>query len=61
MVAQRPAGAAPAVTAVAEGLPFPDASFDAAMAVLSDHHWQDRVRGLRELRRGPMSPTWPRA
>jgi SAM-dependent methyltransferase len=51
MIAQRPAGAAPAVQARAEALPFPDSSFDAAMAVLSDHHWEDRPRGLRELRR----------
>lgn len=28
-----------------------DRSFDVAMAVLSDHHWPDRQRGLRELRR----------
>lgn len=51
MIAQRPAGAAPAVPASAEELPFPDRSFDAALAVLSDHHWGDRLRGLRELRR----------
>ena len=29
----------------------PTASFDAAMAVLSDHHWPDRAAGLREMRR----------
>ena len=51
MIAQRPPGAAPCVRATAEGLPFEDASFDAAMAVLSDHHWRDRLRGLGELRR----------
>ena len=51
MIAQRPPGAAPAVRAAAESLPFPDDSFDAAMAVLCDHHWADRARGLRELRR----------
>ncbi len=51
MIAQRPPGAAPVVTASAEALPFPDRSFDAAMAVLSDHHWRDRPRGLAELRR----------
>ncbi len=32
-------------------LPFPDASFDAALAVLSDHHWRDPIRGLREMQR----------
>jgi SAM-dependent methyltransferase len=51
MIAQRPAGAAPVVRAGAERLPFDDGSFDAAMAVLSDHHWKDRRRGLQELRR----------
>jgi SAM-dependent methyltransferase len=48
---QRPPGAAPCVDARAEALPFPDGAFDAAMAVLSDHHWADRTAGLRELRR----------
>ena len=51
MIAQRPAGAAPVVRAQAEQLPFEDGSFDVAMAVLSDHHWEDRRRGLAELRR----------
>ncbi len=35
----------------ADRLPFADQSFDAAMAVLSDHHWPDPVAGLREMRR----------
>jgi SAM-dependent methyltransferase len=51
MRAQRPPGAAPVVDARAEELPFSDRSFDAAMAVLSDHHWSDHERGLAELRR----------
>jgi SAM-dependent methyltransferase len=51
MIAQRPAGAAPTVLASAEALPFQDRSFDAAIAILSDQHWRDRLRGLRELRR----------
>ena len=51
MRAQRPADAAPCIDASAEALAFADGSFDAAMAVLSDHHWDDRPRGLRELRR----------
>lgn len=51
MIAQRPADAAPVVRARAEELPFPEDSFDAAMAVLSDHHWQDRRRGFAELKR----------
>lgn len=51
MLAQRPPGAAPAIRARAEELPFDDDSFDAAMAVLSDHHWDDHERGLKEMRR----------
>ena len=51
MRAQRPAGAAPCIDARAEALPFGDREFDATMAVLSDHHWSDRLAGLRELRR----------
>ncbi len=51
MRAQRPAGAAQCVAATAESLPFGDLSFDAAMAVCSDHHWPDPVAGLREMQR----------
>jgi len=51
MIAQRSASAARVVQGHAEELPFEDGSFDAVMAVLSDHHWTDRDRGLRELRR----------
>jgi SAM-dependent methyltransferase len=39
------------VRAAAESLPFGDAAFDAAMAVLSDHHWRDPLAGLREMAR----------
>ena len=51
MRAQRPAGAAPCVDAVAESLPFEDQSFDAAMAFATIDHWQDPIAGLREMRR----------
>ena len=51
MIAARPAAAAPCIRAAAESLPCPDASFDAAMAVLTLHHWTDVAAGLRELRR----------
>lgn len=51
MIAQRDPDAAPVVQAAAEALPFEDGAFDAALAVLSDHHWSDRAAGLRELRR----------
>jgi SAM-dependent methyltransferase len=49
MIAQRPAGSAPVVRASATDLPFRDASFDAALSVLSLHHWPDQARGLAEL------------
>jgi SAM-dependent methyltransferase len=51
MRAQRPSGAAPCVAAVAESLPFPDRSFDAAMAFSTIHHWPDPIAGLSEMRR----------
>src|SRR6266568_2153304 len=51
MIAQRPRDAAPAVRAVAEALPFRDGTFDAALGVLTMHHWADRDRGLAEMRR----------
>jgi SAM-dependent methyltransferase len=51
MIAQRPAGAAPAVQGFAEALPFADDSFEAALAVLTIHHWRDVAAGLLELRR----------
>jgi SAM-dependent methyltransferase len=39
------------VQGVAEHLPFDDAAFDVAMAVMTVHHWDDLDRGLAELRR----------
>ena len=51
MLAQRQSGAARAVRATAEALPLADGAVDAAMSVLSDHHWPDRVKGLQEMRR----------
>ncbi len=51
MIARRPTGAAPVVQAAAEELPFTDDAFDAAMAILTVHHWTDKAKGLREMRR----------
>src|SRR5688500_10917598 len=51
MVRQRPRGSARCVRADAARLPFPDATFDAAMAMLTVHHWDDQEAGLLELRR----------
>jgi ubiquinone/menaquinone biosynthesis C-methylase UbiE len=51
MISQRPAGAAPVVRASAESLPFGENSFDAALAVLTAHHWADLSAGLNEMQR----------
>lgn len=51
MIAQRPHGAAPAVQASAESLPFEADAFDAAMAVLTLHHWTDLQGGIAEMLR----------
>ncbi len=51
MIRQRLPGSAPAVQASASALPFRAAAFDAALAVLTIHHWPDRARGLAELMR----------
>ena len=62
MIRQRPASAAPAVRACAEALPFPDRSFEAALAVLTIHHWSDWRAGLRDMvrvsRRSVVLFTW---
>jgi SAM-dependent methyltransferase len=57
MRAQRPSGAAPAIDARAEALPFDDDTFDAAMACVTIHHWQPAAAGLAELRRVARGPV----
>lgn len=51
MVGQRRGRTRRVVRGVAEALPFPETAFDAAMAVLTIHHWTEPAAGLRELRR----------
>ena len=51
MIAQRPPGSARVIQASAEAVPLPDKSFDAAMALLTTHHWSDVEAGLREMKR----------
>jgi SAM-dependent methyltransferase len=51
MISQRPAGSAPAVQAAAERIPMADGACDAALAVLTVHHWSDAARGVAEMRR----------
>ncbi len=57
MRAQRAPHLAPAIDATAENLPFPDDSFDAAMAMVTIHQWSDVDAGLRELRRVSRGPV----
>lgn len=56
MILKRPPGAAKAIQASAGDLPFDDGSFDAAMAILTIHHWPDKEAGLREMRRVTRGP-----
>jgi SAM-dependent methyltransferase len=51
MRARRAPGAAPCLDGVAEALPLEDDSVDAALAVLTIHHWRDPAAGLAEMRR----------
>ncbi|MFZ0664764.1 MAG: class I SAM-dependent methyltransferase [Acidimicrobiales bacterium] len=51
MLAQRRSGSAQAVRSVGESLPFASGSFDAALAVLTLHHWKSQRVGLREMAR----------
>lgn len=51
MIGQRAASAAPVIRGYAEDLPFDNNSFDASMAVLTVHHWTDKEKGLKEMRR----------
>lgn len=52
MALQRPSTLAPAIRASAGDLPLRDSSVDAAMAVLTIHHWDDELEaGIREMRR----------
>jgi SAM-dependent methyltransferase len=51
MLAQRRDRSALVVRGVAEALPFAAGAFEAALAVLTVHHWRDRAAGLREMRR----------
>ncbi len=52
MAAQRSRLLAPAIRGSAGELPLRDGAVDAAMAILTLHHWDDdRERGVRELRR----------
>jgi SAM-dependent methyltransferase len=49
MISQRPSGSARCIRGKAEQLPVESQSFDAAMAILTIHHWNDWRKGLKEL------------
>jgi SAM-dependent methyltransferase len=57
MRAERPSELPPAIAGVAEALPLDDAAVDAALAVLTVHHWTEQERGLREMRRVARGPV----
>jgi SAM-dependent methyltransferase len=57
MRAERPRHLAPAISAPAEDLPLDSQSVDAALAILTVHHWDDPAAGLRELRRVTRGPV----
>ncbi|MEZ4691380.1 MAG: methyltransferase domain-containing protein [Ignavibacteria bacterium] len=41
----------PAINAKSDALPFDDNSFDASMAMLTIHHWDDILKGISEMKR----------
>jgi SAM-dependent methyltransferase len=51
MIRQRPPALPPALLGTAEKLPLPAGSVDAALAVLTAHHWRDRPAAFAEIRR----------
>ena len=58
MIGQRDPSMAAAIQSGAYPLPFEDRSVDAAMAVLTIHHWEeDQERGVREMRRVARGPV----
>jgi len=57
MRTQRPSHLTAAIDAVAESLPFADATFDAAMTTFSVHQWSDLDSGLAEVRRVTRGPV----
>jgi hypothetical protein len=58
MADQRPGELAPAIRSSAAPLVLRDNSVDAAMAILTVHHWDDQLEaGVRELRRVARGPV----
>lgn len=58
MAAQRPREMPPLLRSVAQNLPLRDDAVDAAMSVLSVHHWDEgQEQGVREMRRVATGPV----
>jgi SAM-dependent methyltransferase len=58
MASQRPTDLAPAIRATAAPLPLRDDAVEAAMAILTVHHWDaEQEHGVRELRRVARGPV----
>lgn len=57
MRAERPPELVRAIDATADALPFPDGSFDAAMASVTIHQWPRLEAGLAEMRRVARGPV----
>ena len=58
MIRQRPPDRVPAVVASAGALPLLDDAVDAALAIVTIHHWDaEREAGVRELRRVARGPV----
>ena len=58
MIAQRDPALPPAIRGGAYPLPLEDRSVDAAMAILTIHHWdEDQERGVTEMRRVARGPV----
>ena len=51
MAAQRPTGMAPVAITTADRIPLAEGAVDAALAVLTIHHWNDLEASIAELRR----------
>jgi len=49
--ASHPGGGIEFQQALAEALPFPNASFDLAFSTMTFHHWQDQGKGAAEIGR----------
>ena len=57
MIAQGAPGSAPAIQAPAERLPLTDHTADAALAVLTVHHWNGLESRLSELVASPTTAS----